>query len=140
MEIGGGHHFDIVGGLHSFVSAILFVFRHAVVHHFAERVIIADNHAVEAPFVAQDAFDELPVCRGGNAVERIERRHDHFYARIHGGFISDEIFFAQREFAHIHGVIISACFGGAVSGEMLHARRNAFALEAFYLRGGEQTV
>ena len=91
---------------------------------------IGDDHAVEAPFVAQDLLQQMLVFVGVDAVDLVVGGHDgHRMSFAHGDFETGQIQFAHGTFVH-HGVAGLAAQLLAVDCEMLRACGDAVALNA----------
>ena len=96
--------------------------RDAVIDQFLHRAEIADDEAVEFPFLAQDFGQRKRVGRGGDAVERVERAHHRRRALRDGGVVGREINLTQGQLGHVDGVVFAARVGRAIGGEMFDAR------------------
>ena len=97
---------------------------------------IGDDHAVEAPFVAQDLLQQMLVFVGVDAVDLVVGGHDaHRLGLAHGDFKTGQIQFAHGTFVH-HGVAGLAAQLLTVDREMLRACGDAVALDAANEAGG----
>ena len=88
---------------------------------FLDRAEVGDQHAVESHFLAQDVAHEVLVAGGWDAVDGVERGHDHRRARVEGGLVAGQVHVAQHSFRHVDGVVVASAHCGAVCGEVLDA-------------------
>ena len=92
-----------------------------VIHELGDRAPIGDHEAVEAPLLAQNLGEGKRIGGGGNAVDGVEGAHHRGRAGFDRGMVGREVDLAQRDLAHVGGVVVAAGDGGAVGGEVLDA-------------------
>ena len=87
---------------------------------FLDRLVVADDRAVEPPLVAQDRREQVGVRAGRYAVERVERAHHRRRARVDRCLVGRQVVVAELLLGHVDRVVLTACHGCAVGGEVLH--------------------
>ena len=93
----------------------------AVSNHVRRRRPVAHEHAVVAPFVAQDVHIEMSVRRRRHTVQVVEGAHDSRAAGINRRFEGRQIDLAEQYLGNPSGVVVASALAGGVAGEMLHA-------------------
>ena len=95
-----------------------------MVYHLHDAGVVAHHKAVKTPLIAQDFGEQVAVGGSGSAVVFVERCHRGLCSGLHGCLVGRQVELAQPALAHIHGVIVAAGVGCAVSGEMFEAGGN----------------
>ena len=108
-------------GLEGFARGIAGVGRVAMPDHLVDRFVIADHHAVVAPFIAKDLAQQERIAGRWNAVQGVEGGHEGGDTRGTRGIERRQVDFAEKDFGNPGAVVIAAGLRGAVTGEMLGA-------------------
>ena len=87
-----------------------------------DRPPVAEQHAVEAPFVAQQAAQQRRVAGGRHPAERVERGHVAGGAGVRGGLERRQVSLAQGALGHVGDVVVAPALGRAVGAEVLGRR------------------
>ena len=103
---------------HSRFAQVLAV---AVGNHIRRRRPVAHEHAVVAPFVAQDVHIEMAIRRRRHTVQVVEGAHDSRAAGINRRFERRQIDLAEQYLGNPSGVVVASALAGGVAGEVLHA-------------------
>ncbi len=89
-------------------------------HQLADREIVAEHHALEAPFLAQHVVEQPAIGMARDAVDLVVRGHHRHHRQLgHGALERREEDFAQRAFGDGGGADIGAALGLAVPGHVL---------------------
>ena len=142
VRVAGRLHVDVHGGVHGEARGLALIRRDAVRHELGHGGVVGDDRPREAPLAAQHVVHQPFVGRGGNAVDRVEARHDEVAAGVDGRLVRRKVLVAQAPLAHVDRVVLAAGLGRAVAGEVLHTARNralgrAVAVQALDHRTGE---
>src|SRR5690348_11963363 len=95
---------------------------------FIDRGVIADNQAVEMPFLAKNIGEREGICGGWDPIEVVEGAHERAHSSVEGGFERRKINFAQGSFGNLSGVVVASAFRGTVSNPMFGARNHLVGL------------
>ena len=136
-------HFHIGPGVQRVHSRISLGTRKAVEHQLHHRRVIADDQAVELPFVAKDLLQNEWIRGCWNTVKIVERRHERSDASIDRRLERWEVIFAQRTLGKIGRAVIATRFRGSVADPMLGCRQDLVlraviqTLKSAYASGGD---
>ena len=92
--------------------------------HLARRVPVGNDHAVEAPLLAQHIAQQKVVARRGYAVDLVERGHERQRTGIDTRLESGEIGISERTLRDHRRVVVATALDGSVAHEVLDARRH----------------
>ena len=143
LPVGSGteRHLHVDARLEAAHGGVREIFCETVGLEILDGVGVADYEALEAPILAEDVMQQPAVAGGGHVVEIHVGGHGGADTGLDCGVEGREVDVPHLIFRDVGGVIVASAFGGAVSGEVLHAGENVFgradvwALKAANLRG-----
>ena len=94
---------------------------HAVGNHFVDAGVVAHYEAVEAPLLAQHVGQKPAVTCCRYTVDDVEAGHITAGTCIAGCLVGWKIFVVHAPKAHVHGVVVTSCFGCTIEGKVLYA-------------------
>ena len=121
------HHLHVDAGHQGLASRIGLIGRDAVGQQLPDRLVVADDEAVELPLVAKHLGERERVGRGGHAVDGVERAHDVSRAGLERGPERREVDGAQGLLREVHGIVIAAPLRRAVGDPVLGAGEDPIA-------------
>ncbi len=117
--VGIAHHVDIDAGEERRRGRLGEIAGDAVAQKFRDRIVVADDHAVEANLPAQPVAEQRNMDSHRDAGHIVESRHDRGTARGHRRREGRQIDFMQKPFGDIRRGVFAPGEGGAISAEML---------------------
>ena len=132
LRVDAGHHVNVNACLGCSYGCLFSVFAVAVVNDLLNGGPVRYEDAVKAHLLSQDVAHEPFIAGCRDSVYGIEGGHDQGCACVDAGFVGGKVKFTQGVFGKLHGVVIAACCGGAVSCKVFHA--------GCYFVGGFQVI
>ncbi len=128
LRIDARHHIDIHSGLGSPDCRLFPVRAVTVIDDLLDCRPVGDQDAAESHLFPQDVPHQPLVPRSRNPVDGIKGCHHKSCACVDSRLVRRQIEFLQRMPGQFHRIIIPACGRCAVTGKMLHTRRDPVRL------------
>src|SRR5271156_2851473 len=100
-------------------------------HQIAHRDCVRNHEALKSPFVPQNVVEEPMVASGWDVVQIHVGTHQTAYALLDGRMEGLEVEIAQENLGYVRRIVVTASFGGAVSGKMLRTGQHAVCSHLF---------
>src|SRR4051794_8398304 len=89
-------------------------------HHFTHCCIVRYHKTLKTPLPAQYISKQPFVCSSRYTINLIERTHNTANTCFYSSFVRGQVIFVHLYPAHIHRIVVSACFGSSIQGKMFY--------------------